>query len=283
MTTPQLPQPRYEVTDDDHKYSIRHPDGRLVGPLKSVTKALEVRAKPALIGWAAREAANHFKTEILRLGRGALEVAKLEQIAKDAAGAHRKKAKDAADLGSACHDAFEAIILGREPENLPPQLVAPVAAFKRYRLQSDIVIVATELAVASEEHLFGGRLDFLGYSESLGGWGIGDYKTSSGFYGNEYAYQVGGGYAIAVEEMYGLEIKWAEIARFSKKEPFESEARPVTSIEKAKRGFLNSLAAGRDDEEQLIGGPLFTSAGEEVAPAKKAAAPKTRKASPVGF
>ena len=256
-----LPTPRYTVADDNHKYTIALPDGQTVGPLKSVTGVLEVIAKPALINWAAREASGYFKGELLRLGARALDVATLEQIARDAAMAHRRKAKDAADLGTACHDAFEAIIHGKEPAALPPELVEPVKAFKTYRLQSDVEIVATEVPVASLRHRYGGRLDFIGYSESRGGWGIGDYKTSSGFYGNEYAYQAGGGYAAAVEEQYGLDIAWAEIARFSKKPPYESEARPVTDVRAAIAGFLEALALLRRNEIPLIGVPFFTSAG----------------------
>lgn len=281
-----LPQPKYAVTDVNHKYTIALPSGETIGPLKSVTSILNVLAKEALIGWAAREAAGYFKAELLRLGSRALDVATLEQIARDAAQAHRKKAKDAADLGTACHDAFEAIIKGLELPAYPKELEEPVAAFKRYRLQSDIEVVATELAVASAKHRAGGRLDFLGYSKTRGGWGIGDYKTSSGFYGNEYAYQAGGGYALMVEEMYGIEIKWAEIVRFSKKPPYESEARPVLDICAAKSGFLAALDIVRSNEIKLIGAPTFSSAG--IAPAAsdetiKAKTKKAAKPSGLGF
>jgi len=265
----KLPESRYQVADDKHKYTILLPNGETIGPLHSVTRVLGVLAKDALISWAARESANFFKTEILRMGRTALDPTMLEQIAKDAAGAHRRKAKDAADLGSKCHDAFEAIILGREPEGYPKELEEPVAAFKTYRLQSDIEVVATEVAVASAKHRYGGRLDFLGHSKARGGWGIGDLKTSSGFYGSEYAYQVAG-YAAAVEEMYDIKIAWAEIVRFSKKPPYESEARPVTDVAAAIMGFLTALEMVRSNELKLIGAPTFTSAGKpEASPAPK--------------
>lgn len=257
----QLPKPRYAVTDKNHRYQIEKPDGTIIGPLKSVTGILDIRAKPALIGWAAREASNYFKTELLRLGKAALTSDELERIAKEAAGAHRRKAKDASDLGSACHDAFEAIILGKDPENPPKEIIEPINAFKNYRLQSDIEVVATELGVASEQHRVGGRLDFLGWSKSRGGWGIGDYKTASGWYGNDFAYQAGGGYALLTEETYGIKIKWAEIVRFSKKPPYESEARPVIDVHAAKTGFLETLAMFRRDEITLFGEPIFQSAG----------------------
>ncbi|MBI4396838.1 MAG: hypothetical protein HY548_07070 [Elusimicrobia bacterium] len=277
----QLPPPQYEVTDDNHRYTIRLPSGDLIGPLVSVTSVLGVLAKDALIGWAARESAAFFKAELLRLGARALTPVVLDQIAKDAAQAHRRKANDAADLGSVCHNAFEAIIKGQEPIDYPKEIEQPISAFKVYRLQSDIEIVATELPVASAELRYGGRLDFIGWSESRGGWGIGDYKTSSRFYGNDYAYQAGGGYARAVEEMYGIEIKWAEIVRFSKKPPFESEARPVTNIRAAIDGFLAALAIVRANEVPLIGAPTFSSAGTA---AQSASAKAKRKAAlPMGF
>lgn len=284
MTSPKLPTPRYEVTDDNHKYTIAMPNGEKIGPLKSVTTILNVIEKPALKGWAARMSAQHFKTEILRLGAKALNADELERIAKDSAAAHTKFAKDAADLGTACHDAFEAIILGKELETYPPQLKEPIAAFKNWRLGpgSDIEIVDTETAVASVEHRAGGRLDAIGYSEKRGGWGIVDYKTSSGFYGNEYAYQVGGGYALMVEEMFGIDVAWGEIIRFGKKPPYDSEGRPVAGMKESKDGFLHALGLIRCNDLKLIGTPSFTSAGEAV-PAKAAAPKGARKPSAVGF
>lgn len=289
----KLPQAKYTVSDDKHKYTIKVPafndpklgmqPEQIIGPLKSVTGVLNVIDKPALKGWAARESAAYFKREILRFGVQALNVEVLEEIAKGAASAHTKIAKDAADLGSKCHDAFEAIILGKEPEGYPAELEQPIKAFKEWRLKSDIEIVDTETAVASLQHRFGGRLDAIGYSKSRGGWGIVDYKTSSGFYGNEYAYQAGGGYAIAVEEQFGIEILWSEIIRFAKKAPYESEGRPVLSIPEAKAGFLNALNLTRSNDLKLIGEPTFTSAGIPKPVETKTATKKKVAAAGLGF
>lgn len=281
----KLPQPRYTVTDDNHKYKIAMPNGEIIGPLKSVTTILSVIDKPALKGWAARMAADYFKKEILKLGQRALDVATLEQIAKDAQKAHTVFAKDAADLGSACHDAFEAIILGKELETYPDALKEPIAAFKAWRLGagSDIEIVDTETAVASAVHKAGGRLDAIGYSAARGGWGIVDYKTSSGFYGNEYAYQVGGGYALMVEEMFGIDVKWGEIIRFGKKPPYDSEGRPVADMAAAQQGFLQALGLVRSNELKLIGAPSFTSAGKPEEPKAKPASKAKRPAGAVPF
>lgn len=282
----KLPTPRYTVTDVNHKYTIKMPDGLTFGPLKSVTTVLNVIDKPALKGWAARMSAEYFKAEILRLGSKALNVKELERIAYDAKNAHTKFAKDAADLGSACHDAFEAIILGKELPEYPKELQEPVAAFKDWRLGAgaDIEIVDTETAVASLEYMAGGRLDAIGFSEARGGWGIVDYKTSSGFYGNEYAYQVGGGYALMVEEMFGVEVKWGEIIRFGKKPPYDSEGRPVADMAAAKQGFLQALGLVRSNELKLIGQPSFTSASKiKESLAQEVPAKAGKKKSPVPF
>ena len=53
----KLPDPKYTVTDVNHKYSILHPNGETVGPLKNVTGILGIIAKPALIPWASRVSA----------------------------------------------------------------------------------------------------------------------------------------------------------------------------------------------------------------------------------
>lgn len=282
-----LPQPKYQVTAVDHKYTIAHPDGSSIGPLKSVTGVCDALSKPALIGWAAREAATYFKAELLRIGKAALDVDTLEKIAKDAAGAHRRKAKDAADLGTKCHDIFEAIVRGKEPEDIPAELAEPARDFKRWRLSTDIQLVAFELAVASANLLYGGRTDAVGYSVERGGFGIVDYKTSSGFYGNEYAYQCGG-YAYAFEEMYGVPIKWIDIVRFGKKEPYDSEGRPVLDLTSAINGFISLREVCRINDLKVIGEPTFTTvkerAAESVARANgKVKAKKNGVASPVGF
>lgn len=276
-----LPAAKYSVTDKNHRYTILMPDGTTVGPLKSVTGVLGIIAKPALIPWAAKMAAQTFEAEILRRGKDAFRPEVLREIVDIAKNSHRKAAGDAADLGTEIHAILDAIIHGQEPAVVRPELAEPTAAFKKYRLQSDIEIVATEIAVASVKHKFGGRIDFLGYSKARGGFGIGDWKTSNALY-LEHAFQAGGGYALAVEEMFGVDITWAEIVRFAKKPPYESEARPVTDVPAAKQAFLNALALTRSNDLELLGEPTFSSAGVAPAPVE----PKAKKkapSSPVGF
>ncbi len=278
----KLPEPRYTVSDVSHKYTIAMPDGSKVGPLKSVTGVLGIIAKPALVPWASREAANYFKTEILRLGRSALDPAMLEQISKDAANAHRKKAKDASDLGTLIHSVCEDIILGREPESIPEEIKEAVFAFKKWRLSTDIEIVSTETATASAKHKYGGRIDAVGWSKERGGFGIVDIKSSKSLlYGNEYSLQVAG-YAAAMAEQYGVDFNWAMIVRLGKAAPFSSEARPVTDMAAATEGFLAALALSRGEEHRFIGEPSFTTEASVPAPEAKAVA-KKKAVSALGF
>lgn len=280
-----LPTPRWTVTDVNHRYSALLPNKDIIGPLTSVTTILNVIEKPALKGWAAKMASQYFYAEVLRLGTKALVPEELARIAKEAQAAHTRIAKDAADLGTACHDAFEAIVFGEPLEKYPEQLEKPIAAFKTWRLGpgADIELVASEVALASLAHGFGGRLDVLGYSEPRGGWGIVDYKTSSGFYGNEYAYQTAGGYAIAVEEQFGIKINWAEVIRFGKKPPYDSEGRPVTDMANAKIGFLHALGLVRSNALKMIGEPSFTSTPAPEPKAKKTKAAPTAAEAAAGF
>lgn len=253
----ELPKPKYTVTDKNHRYTVLLSDGSTVGPLKSVTGILGIIAKPALIPWAAREAANHFKTEILRRGRNAMDPETLEQIAKDAAQAHRRKAGDAADLGTKAHAIFDAILCGQEPAEIPEELKEPALDFKRWRLSTDIEIVATEIAVASVKNSYGGRIDAVGWSKSRGGFGIVDFKTSKSLlYGNDYSYQVGG-YASALMEQYIVDVTWAEIVRFGKVAPFDSESRSVTDLKGAIDGFYAARALSCHEENKMIGEPNF--------------------------
>jgi len=113
----KLPEPRYTVTDKNHRYTI-HTDKENYGPLDSVTKILGVINKPALLAWSAREAANFFKNEVLRVGARSLTPDAIEAIAKEAAQAHRRKSGAAMEIGTAVHALFQAILEGNEPHLL---------------------------------------------------------------------------------------------------------------------------------------------------------------------
>lgn len=184
----------------------------------------------------------------------ALDPAVLAAMAEAASKQPDKVKEAAADIGSQVHAAIEGIIKGEEPV-VPARIKMPVDEFRTWFAGTKTKVVAQELAVGSVKHLFGGRLDGLGLRE-IGGrwrWGIADWKTSAGIY-PEMALQVAGGYAIALEEQFpGLKIEWADIIRFAKAEPYGSEAKPVLSMDIARRAFIGALELGRDLETEFFG------------------------------
>lgn len=268
MNPTELPPPRYVVEDPkgNHRYRIRRPDGTTSERLKSVTGVLAVINKPALVNWAARVACEQIESRLRSLAATAPSVVLTDEwiAAVVAEGKKRPTAvkDEAADLGTAAHAAFEAIIANRVPD-VPPAIRPAVDEFRRWLATSGTVIVAQEIPVGSDKHQFGGRLDALGWRPGKG-FGILDWKTSNGIYA-EYALQTAGGYALAVEEQYGLLIEWVDIARFPKKAPWGSEVVPVTDIATARRAFLSALSLGRDLDAPLLGEPTYSTFAENAA------------------
>jgi len=254
-----LPEPAYTVTDPDgkHKYQIELPSGGTIRELESVTGVLNVINKPALINWATKTACDLIQGRLSCVVGQRIELTEEWINGVVAEGRKRPKAikDEAANLGTMAHEAFEEIMAGRAPK-VPTAIQSAIEEFKKWFDSSNTEIVATELPIASELNRFGGRLDAVGYRN--GTWGILDWKTGSGIYG-EYALQTAGGYAIAMEEQYpGVKIEWVDIVRFSKKEPWGSEVRPVVALEVARDGFLSALRLSRALKVGLIGQPSYT-------------------------
>lgn len=94
----------------------------------------------------------------------------------------------AATAGTLGHEMIEAEIVGRPvviPANVDPKLLelarGAFDSFKVWQEQTKIMIVATEEAMVSEAHRFGGTLDALGVGVD-GELAILDWKTSNGIY-----------------------------------------------------------------------------------------------------
>lgn len=90
----------------------------------------------------------------------------------------------AAAIGTLAHECCEADIKGIPPPEIPEDQRAPVCmAYEQYlawKNQTRLKIVASEVALISEEHQFGGTLDFV--CEIDGQLCLGDFKTSSAVY-----------------------------------------------------------------------------------------------------
>lgn len=206
----------------------------------SVTGFLGIISKPALVPWAKREALALVEAALVnrldgkRCAQIVLNKAWIDNILIDAKKRPDQLKDEAADLGTRAHAFIDLIIHGREPEAIPPEIEAPVKAFKDWWKGSGIELVMGDTKVASRIHGYGGSLDALGRRN--GRYVILDWKTSSGIYA-EYALQVAA-YAQAFTETYGLPCSDAVIVRFGKKLPIEFEVKELADVKRSLDAFL---------------------------------------------
>ena len=171
------------VRDARHRYSWNG------GPLyPSVTTILQIKDKPALVGWAKRETAAcavrnlDVLERMVRSGGAQAAVDWLKRIpdyARDAS----------ADLGSAVHAAAEAIARG-ESTPVADDVRPFIAAYRRDFL--DVFqprFLALEAMVCSPRYEYGGTAD--AFAEIDGEIWLLDYKTGAGVY-PDTALQLGG-------------------------------------------------------------------------------------------
>ncbi len=158
--------------------------------------------KPALVGWAARSVAEYVADNIDQLDQWS-------QMGRDALVAALKStpytARDTAAVrGTDVHALAEEIVHGRAVD-VPDHLLAHVEGYVEWLDLFGVEPLLTEVPVASREHRFCGKPDFIGHVRALGDetWLL-DWKTSKGVYG-ETALQTA---AYASAEFYVNEGEW---------------------------------------------------------------------------
>ena len=165
-----------KFNEGNHSYYL---DGKRV---QGVTTILNAGIpKPALVNWAARTVAEYVADNIHQLeqwsgmGHDAL-VAALSQ-------AHRTKRDTAAVRGTDVHNLAELIVHGEATE-VPDHLTAHVEGYVDWLDRFDVQPLLTEVPLASREHMYCGKPDFIGKVGALGDdtWLL-DWKTSKGVYG----------------------------------------------------------------------------------------------------
>lgn len=134
----------------------------------------------------------------------------------------KKKGEEAAEIGTYAHKFAELTVKGT-PELFEWDIVNAhkdkdkiyncIDLFTAWYASRDSKIIATEVLVASPSSDYAGTMDVL--SETDEGYGIEDYKTSSGFFVEQFL-QTGGGYSIAAEEWLRKPIAWVRINLFGK-------------------------------------------------------------------
>lgn len=234
-----LPKPKIDVEFKVVRRAHIYTAGGVDYP--SVTKILGViddGKSNALAIWARREALKLAQNELF----GALDEGRTlgyENVSEIIKSADRQpdRLKDAAaDLGTRVHEAIDAYILGKDPV-LDEESVVGFTNFIDWMAKERIRIISGDIPVASPQWGFGGRLDAVGVNnndEII----ILDWKTSNALR-DEYPLQVAA-YAIAFQEVYGLEAAGAKVVRFGKTDPSDFEPKPV-NLREARLAFLKAL------------------------------------------
>lgn len=125
------------------------------------------------------------------------------------------RGRAAASIGTLVHAVIEAEVLGTAPPDIPEEYKARVdqglQTFQRWRRQTQIEIVATEVYGVDEEYKAGWCVDAI--TKESDGLGVMDYKSGKGPF-PEHFIQVAA-YAHFFERLTGIALCGAHIGRFS--------------------------------------------------------------------
>lgn len=173
---------RLTFSAGNHAYYLKDPDTGRKTRVTSVTTLLNLLAKPALVKWAARTAADYAVDHW-----DDLAALPLSERQKMIAGAPEQSRDQKAASGTAIHSLAEDMIAGR-PVDVPPDLLPKVEGLARWWERSGLTLLASERRVWSDEDDLGlcayaGTFDAL-VSHPTRGLGIIDWKTGSGVYGD---------------------------------------------------------------------------------------------------
>ena len=149
---------------DDNEHSYTHLDtGKLYAGVSSVAELLP---KPYLVQWAASECANAVREKWTP--DKAFNKDEIEAVLKDAKVMHRKKSKEAADIGTGIHDIISnhitAILEGKDasfPLLTDEVQKRAITEFEKFERENKVEWLASELLVCNEDTEVAGRLDAL--------------------------------------------------------------------------------------------------------------------------
>lgn len=246
--TALLLKPKYRVElsveKKKHFYNVYDDENRLLAHLPGVTGFLDVINRPGLAIWGRNQALDSVQLALERhlAGEDEAEILMdrvwIDDVIKTARKKPDKIRDDAADLGTRAHLFIDSIIHGKEPELVPPDIAAPIQAFKQWWRNSGIELVLGDTKVASLIHGYGGSLDALGRRQ--GKFIILDWKTGNGIW-KEHALQVAA-YGQGFFESYGLYCQEGIIVRFGKKAPVDFETREIADLESSFMAFQHAKA-----------------------------------------
>jgi len=205
----------YKIADDETYYP-------------GVTTVLSILNKPAILPWAIKMMGENVRV--------------IDSIVNEGKQIYKKKASDAADIGSRVHKAIDDIIHGVAPE-ITEDIKAGVEGFLAWKESHKLTIELGDTRLGSKLFGYGGSLDFVAFDGDEAT--IWDLKTTKkrkdkdhGAY-DEMALQISS-YCNAFTETYGIRVKAAYIL-WVNKEKAEFKAVKVNNIQTCFEGFLAAL------------------------------------------
>lgn len=201
-----------------------------------VTTVLSVIAKPQLIWWAAGEAANHFKANLVP-GQ-ALDELQIQSLCEEARKAHNKKRDKAADAGTYVHNWIEDFVNGENPAMpINADLKRVINDFLEWWEKSDIEVISSEQVFCSPTRMLAGTADLV--CKVDGKLTIMDWKTGSGIYPEMFMQMAA--YALMWEEEHPDQpIERLHVVNASLKNMFQDQYRE--DIQLFKDAYLEALA-----------------------------------------
>lgn len=182
----------------------------------------------ALVGWMVKQGAEYTYDTLIEESthEGSFiewpDSDRRTEILKAAKGASKKKAEEAAAIGTLVHDyAYHIETIGAAPNELleviaihtdKDKILNGIDKFKVWKTENSDEMVASEAIVASVCHNFGGKFDRLARRD--GKLILSDFKTSNAIYLDHFIQAAA--YAIAIKEWRNLEVEGLEILRFGK-------------------------------------------------------------------
>lgn len=226
-----------------HSYLI---DGK---PATGVTTVISVLAKPALIGWAAKMAAEH-----VRLGIEALPAEldwnddsfaeTLNRLIEESKSAHTKKKEAAGTHGTDAHALVELYVNSCINKwDIAADLVEKIKPFVEWAEANVDHFLFSERKMFNKDLFIAGTADF-GCVLKTGQKLMGDFKTSSGVYGIDYYLQCAG-YKILAEAEGDEKYDGCVIVRLGKKGPADFDVTYNYDCETAEKSFMACLTLYR--------------------------------------
>ncbi len=174
------------------------------------TTALSVLNKPALVPWAANTACENIQEYLMANALNKpLTKEEIEKACLEGKNIYKKKASEAADVGSRVHQAIDTIIRGETPV-ISDDIKAGVQGFLDWKASNSLKIELGDTKLGSKLFGYGGSLDMVAFdgNEAI----IFDFKTTKkrkdrdhGIY-PEAAFQLSS-YANAFTERFGIPVK----------------------------------------------------------------------------